>query len=159
MAIVSKEGELRIVHRDKLTAHDLDAGAPRTRLSFHRNISDFRTLLSVAEKRELDIMCGHLLVDDGELSVSDQSSEVKDKRRAIVTFKDGTFGLVDFTGNITLYEEAVILKAAGASNAINLDTGYYDHANIYTADGNRIELGDQDKDGTNNKFVFFARKE
>lgn len=158
MAIISKEGRLRIVHRDKLTTHDLDPDAAATPLSFHRNISDFRTLLGVASKRELDIMCGHLLVDDGELSVSDQSSEVKDKRRAIVTFKDGTFGLVDFTERITLYEEAVILKAAGASNAINLDTGYYDHANIYTADGSRIELGDQDKDGTNNKFVFLRKK-
>ncbi len=155
--IVDAEGHMIIVNRDKLTKHDLDSNETAEPLAFRKNLEDFSTLLSLAKKNKIDMMSGHLLVDDGELAVAGNSSNVRDKRRAIATFKDGTFGIIDFSQPMTLYEEAVIAKSMNVKGLVNLDTGYYDHAVVYDAAGMRSVLGQvQDRDGTNNNFGFLS---
>ena|GEM_PF-6939581 len=156
MVFVNGAGAMHIVHRDKLRTIDFNPDVPDRLLAFRKRLSDFSDMLDLAQAGKVDLMSGHLLVDNGELAVAGNSSAAIDKRRAIATFEDGTFGLVDFSQPLTLYEEATILKAAGVKGAVNLDTGYYDHANAYTDKGNKIELGKQDQDGTNNKFVFLV---
>ncbi len=156
LAIVDVNGALNIVNRDKLTRHDLDSKEAADHLAFRDKLEDFSTLLTLARKNEIDVMSGHLLVDNGELAIASNSSNVRDKRRAIATFKDGTFGLIDFSQPMTLYEEAVIAKSMNVKGLVNLDTGYYDHANVYDASGMLFALGQQDQDGTNNKFAFLT---
>ncbi len=157
--LISDRSKIKILHRDAITAQDLDPHEVPTPLAFTRRLEDYYRFINLAEQQQFDMMMGHLLVNNGKIDVTAESSTARDKRRVLATFDDGTFGLVDFTVPMTLYEVAYFLDQVGADNAINLDTGYYDNAAVYTRTGEDLPLGEEDNDGTNNKLVFFSYRE
>lgn len=154
--VIIREGKLTIVHKDELLTSDIDPEKAPKPLQFSRSLTDYKTFTDLVAEQKADVMASHLLLYKGELQVSGDSSAEVDKRRVLVAFPDGRFGLVDFKPHLTLYEVAYILQQAGAESAVNLDTGYYDYSSIYTATGEKIPLGMADLDGINNKFIFLS---
>ncbi|MFA6027508.1 MAG: hypothetical protein WC752_01115 [Patescibacteria group bacterium] len=158
LVIIQKDGTVRIKHRGQLQTTDIAPRAAVNPLHITENLSDFTTFIELAEREGVDVMNSHLLLYQGGLEVGTNSDPATDKRRALVTYHDGRFALVDFEQPLSLYEEAYLLQQAGFESAVNLDTGYYDYSSIYPAAGAPISLGLEDKDGINNKFIFLSEQ-
>jgi|GEM_PF-2891183 len=70
----------------------------------------------------------NLIVYNGQSIVPPAGSEKRDVRRALVIFDDGSFGIVNFSESITLYELSKLLESTQVegkqvATAVNLDTG------------------------------------
>lgn len=76
----------------------------------------------------LTVIQSHLLISNGTLDLSDVEDAPEFKRRLLVTFDDGSFGVWETTSVETLYTAAKqVLDALKPKMALNLDMGAYDY--------------------------------
>jgi hypothetical protein len=125
-------------------------------LEFRNRVDDFNLAVQKIKKAKASAMQGQLLVYDGGLQLSERSSGVQDKRRALAIMKDGSYALIDFELHITLLEEAVLGQKMGVKHLVNLDTGMYDFSQFIDKSGKVYKLGTFDSERPTNLIVFYS---
>ncbi|MCB0357153.1 MAG: hypothetical protein KDD40_09105, partial [Bdellovibrionales bacterium] len=159
LAIIDNaSGKLRVVNIDSFVVED---GSKKYTLQILKRFNDFKFFLYWVKKYNLDVFQSHLLVDKGANRIDKTWEQRNDKRRVLVTFENGEFGLIDFEAYISLHEAACLsLKVKGVVSVVNLDTGMYDIATFENQNGVLVEFGTPDsekKDSATNKVVFFSK--
>ncbi|MBI4197394.1 MAG: hypothetical protein HY539_06170 [Deltaproteobacteria bacterium] len=154
LAIALASGAFLLSDLDQFTLPD-----SHQRLQIDLNAVDFFRFDDWCRDQKCDAFQSHLLVHEGENRVDRSTSRsTTANRRLLVTFKDGSFGLVDFPGHLTLYETAYLaLKIPGLRSAINLDTGNYDTANYQLPSGEVVKFAENyEFDSLPNKVIFYT---
>ncbi len=84
--------------------------------------------IAKAKDMGVTVLQSHLLVTNGTLDLKDVEGAPKFKRRMLVTFEDGSFGIWETTQSETLYEAArQVQEDLNPHMALNLDMGAYDY--------------------------------
>ena len=78
----------------------------------------------------------------------------KTSRRFLLTFKDGSVGVINSSKDMSTSDLIAISLAAGAEQAVYMDTGMYDYATYYDPNGKELALGHQDTKDSTNRIVF-----
>ncbi|MBU0671489.1 MAG: hypothetical protein KJ732_00505 [Candidatus Margulisbacteria bacterium] len=103
----------------------------------------------------------NLLIHGGQNIVPDGASTETDVRRALVTFQDGSYGIVQINEYIDLYEFAGMLsQIPGIREAVNLDTGGSNVGGFVDSSGTYTPFGDGDEgfpDDLSSATFFFVR--
>jgi len=150
-----KRSPLRIVDKNNLTAGDITGELSDTTPLDIRRPTDFIRLLTLAEDSGISLFQQHLLLQDGKSQIASETGH-SDKRRALLTFPDGSFGLLSFAqeNNYTFSDMVYIAQQLGATSMANCDTGYYDIASVDLRGGESMKLGgDSRSDITYNAVI------
>lgn len=103
----------------------------------------------------------NLLIFEGKNIVPEKGTgEDKDQRRLLVTFDDGSYGIVEIHEYVDFYEAAqMVTKIPGLKSAVNLDTGGSDVAGYTTLRGEVVFTGETEDFGgdTSTATVFYVK--
>ena len=84
--------------------------------------------IAKALEMSVTVLQSHLLISNGQLDLKNIEAAPRFKRRLLVTFKDGSFGVWETKHAETLYEAARQVQVELAPDmALNLDMGAYDY--------------------------------
>ncbi|OGJ51808.1 hypothetical protein A2307_05020 [Candidatus Peregrinibacteria bacterium RIFOXYB2_FULL_33_20] len=146
---------VRIVHKDNLKVSDITGNMSDNGHLNLRKPTDYLKFLDLAGKHGISLFQQHLLVSDKKSQITKETSE-QAERRAIVTFADGTFGLLNFDSSteFTFTDMVYVARKLGVEFMVNCDTGYYNVSQAFKADGKIITLGDESgAENTYNAFI------
>jgi hypothetical protein len=118
--VIDTSGIPRLFHAKnvKLDAQLFDLKHKISRMKF----------VELAKEAGVTVMQSHLLISNGTLDLKDVEDAPKFKRRLLVTFADGSFGIWETMKPETLYAAAYqVQKELNPKMALNLDMGAYDY--------------------------------
>lgn len=106
-------------------ASDVVLGGERFNLKQKPRREEF---IAKAKDLGVTVLQSHLLITNGTLDLNDVDGAPAFKRRLLVTFQDGSFGIWETAQSETLYDAARKVRAALKPHmALNLDMGAYDY--------------------------------
>ncbi len=84
--------------------------------------------IAKAKDTGVTVLQSHLLISGGTLDLRDVENAPSFKRRLLITFRDGSFGIWETARSETLYAAALqVQDALNPYMALNLDMGAYDY--------------------------------
>ena len=160
--VTNQEGAAVVVNKRNLRLGDLGSlGVPippeiaETRIDITRSLGEYKRFFDLMQTNKLSALTNMLLVENGQLqpTVDDRN----DSRRMFVTFDNGAMGVINSLKNMPTNRLAGIAVAAGAREAVYMDTGMYDDARLRAADGSRTVVGHADSARSTNRLFLGTR--
>jgi hypothetical protein len=153
--VVVRNNKLTILDSRNLKLSEISKISPNQDklLDIRNDAKDYYTFIDELKKQKATVVSSTLLAKDSKIEKLSISGN--DRRRLLLTFNDGRFGMIDFKERITLKQATqMALKIPGVKDVVNADTGMYDRTSIYDDGGKQHVIGHADKSGSNNRIAF-----
>ena len=163
IVMTAPNGELKIFDKSDLRKDDfsnfardnaetMNASAASEKLKIMKDFKDFSKFSQTINSQRLSFVSNMLLIKGGRPNWLKHDG--KTSRRFLLTFKDGSVGVINSSKDMSTSDLIAISLAAGAEQAVYMDTGMYDYATYYDPNGKELALGHQDTKDSTNRIVF-----
>jgi hypothetical protein len=168
MVFATEQGRLGIVNKQHMLISELKLlgidtrtleAAGKTALNITRSFEDFQLFVQLVQRERLSLQTNMLLLSDGVQTPV--GSDSLDSRRLLITFADGTIGMLSsFTKDkyISTNDAVALAKLLGARHAVYCDTGMYDFAQVFDVTGTPQTIGWADNRQSTNLGVMTTRE-
>ncbi len=170
LVITNGKGDVMVTNKRDIRLGDFEnLGVPvpaeqtETRISVTGTEEEKAQFAAIMKDNKLSAFSNLLIVDNGvsTLPSTGLKSSVNDpyrSRRFLVVMPDGSTGILSTVEHARMVDFAKVAEASGAKYAVNLDTGFYDEATMYLADGTPRHIGEAGADSNAHGIVVIGTR-